>query len=305
MRCYVRWISYLLNSYYKYTNIETAKAILTNQSFRYSSPLNFNDPFDIQNELYTEFDIDDFTSIVMSRIKEYLKGNRDIPPTTSENGNAILQLKQAIELKGINVEKVAPYLQPLIEAATKRFKESLDYQNNAWFKAMQKSRVFCVTEAKDNLLMWSHYAQDHTGIVFELENINKKNNLLSQIKKVNYKDKPISYFSLEELIKWTLFQVEPDYSKVMYATHAWHKSLHWEYEQEWRVIEICDELDKHNLHLDRQFTPTQLKSITLGCKTTVENTKVIRSMAELINPSINVYKAVKKVKEFGLYFTKI
>lgn len=295
----------MLDSYFKYTNIDTAKAILTYQNFRYSSPLNFNDPFDIQYKLYTEFDIDSFTSIIMDRIKDYIKGKKNIPRSLSEGGKAILHLKQAIELTGVSVEKIEPSLRPLIEDATKRFKASLEYHNKAWFKGMQKSRIFCVTETKDNLLMWAHYAQDHNGVVFELEKTNQENCLFSNIKKVNYEGKPISYFSLEELINWTLFLIEPDYSKVMYSNHAWHKSLHWEYEREWRVIETCNDSEIPNLYLDRKFIPKQLKSIIFGCKTSDENIEDIRSMAEAINPSIHIFKAEKRIKEFALDFIRI
>lgn len=295
----------MLKSYFKYTNINTAKAILTYQSFRYSSPLSFNDPFDIQYKLFTEFDIDDFSSIVMSRIKDYINGRREIPFSPSEDGNAILHLKQAIELTGISEKNIEPHLRPLIENVTNKFKTSLDYHNDAWFKGMQKSRVFCVTEDKDNLLMWAHYAQDHSGVVFELDRTEQPDCLLSNIKKVKYQDKPIRYFSLEELVNWTLFLIEPDYSKIMYSNHAWHKSLHWEYEQEWRVIEICDDNEVPNLFLDRKFSPEQLKSIIFGCKTSEEHIEEIRSMAEVINPKINVFRARKKVKEFALEFERI
>lgn len=266
----------MLNSYYKYTNTDTAKAILTHQSFRFSSPINFNDPFDIQSKLYTEFDINTFSSIVMSRIKDYVKGKRLIPDSRSSEGNGISDLKKAIELTGIHESKIEPFLIPLIEEATKRFKKSLDYHNAVWLKGMKQSRVFCVTETNDNLLMWSHYAQDHRGVVFEIENINEEGNILSTIKSVSYNDKPISYFSLEELINWTIFQIEPDFSKIMYSAHAWHKSKHWEYEKEWRVVEICCESETPKLYLDRKFIPKQLKSIIFGCKTSDEHIQNIR-----------------------------
>jgi len=45
-------------SFYKYMAPETALAVFTNKTFRYNSPLLFNDPFDIQSGLHYEFDVE-------------------------------------------------------------------------------------------------------------------------------------------------------------------------------------------------------------------------------------------------------
>jgi hypothetical protein len=42
--------------FYKYTTAETAKTVLQNGTLRWSSPSLFNDPFDVQFDLHTEYD---------------------------------------------------------------------------------------------------------------------------------------------------------------------------------------------------------------------------------------------------------
>lgn len=295
----------MLNSYFKYTGIATAKAVLTNQSFRFSSPLCFNDPFDIQTRMYTEFDMDDLTNVVISRIEEYVSDKKLIPYSKSDNENSILKLKRALELTGNNFNQIKADLIPLVEDVTRRIKASVSYHNNAWLKGMQRTRAFCVTETKDNLLMWAHYAQDHTGIVFEIENINSSNNILSNIEKVQYGEKPISYFTLDELLDWILFSIEPDFKKILYFTYACYKSNHWDYEHEWRVLYDTNSPELPVLYFDCKFNSVQLKSIYFGCKTSNENMVEISRMAILVNPKIELYRAEKKEGSFSLTFARI
>ena len=51
---------------YKYSPIETAIKILKNGTFRYSSPIIFNDPFDIQTELHFSFKIEQLPELILN-----------------------------------------------------------------------------------------------------------------------------------------------------------------------------------------------------------------------------------------------
>ena len=42
--------------FFKYVNVDAAKIILESGKLRWSSPLMFNDPFDVQFDLHVEFD---------------------------------------------------------------------------------------------------------------------------------------------------------------------------------------------------------------------------------------------------------
>jgi hypothetical protein len=294
----------LLSSFFKYTSINTAKAILTNQSFRFSSPLTFNDPFDIQTQIYTEFDADDLKGIVLSRIKEYVCGKKIIPDSKYNRENYFLVLKKSLNFSEENFNKIKEDLIILVDPVLIKIKNNVNYNNSAWLKGMKRSRVFCVTEDKGNLLMWAHYAQDHKGLVFEIENIHGSNNILSNIKKVSYGEKPISYFTLEELFDWVFFLEDPDFEKMLFHTYACYKSNHWDYEKEWRVLYDTQSLDQPALHFDRRFDSIQLKSISFGCNSRIEDILEIGRMAKLVNPKVELYKAKKKDREFALFFEK-
>jgi hypothetical protein len=111
------------------------------------------------------------------------------------------------------------------EIDTNRFQEYLDF-----------SGVISLTETKDNLLMWSHYAKEHSGVVFEFD--------------VDLND-PFGFFNFFDFEKTDL----PLFSKVYYrknrsyedvssnfsaeslARHYYlTKSDEWLYEKEYRFI---------------------------------------------------------------------
>lgn len=293
---------HLQELFYKYTDAGTAKIILTSGKFRFSSPLRFNDPFDIQTDLYSSFNLDELSPLLMSALEGYVRGHIPIPKSHSKLSLPLIQLKNAISQVGYKRSVVTAALYPLIESLEKSVKENLKTQNNIWKKSLRRTHVFCVTEDKDNLLMWAHYAREHTGVVFELANIQHEENVLINVNKVEYVEKPLDFFSLEELTNWALFQVEPDLSKIFYSTHACRKSAHWDYEKEWRVIGLHKDLVPKELHVDYKFIPSQLRSIFFGVNTAPHDVQSITSLAKAINPNIKFYRSVKKRKEYGISF---
>lgn len=295
----------LLEHFYKYTDIETAEAILVNQSFRYSSPLKFNDPFDIQNQLSPAFDISDLPDAIMSVIERYIKSDFPIPNPDDGFGKGISILREGAKLQGYKKEKIEEITYPLLGRIMDEINHVIEGVNKLWKISMRESRVFCVTEDKENLLMWSHYAKDHTGLVFQLATLAEEDNILSAARKVHYKKTPVEFYSLQELIEWILFEVEPDFKKIKYSVHAHQKSKHWEYENEWRVVDMQQYENKAELHIDHKFVPKQLESIFFGCKASEDDIERLSVIAKGINPRVRIFKSFKKPFEYALGFEEI
>ena len=96
--------------------------------------------------------------------------------------------------------------------------------------------ILCFSEIPDNLLMWSHYASEHQGIVIEIGSSHFFDQQLPDTKegfivhRTRYRDsrvedQPIGIFE-------HLFRIPHD----TMAT----KSTHWSYEQEWRIEKILN-----------------------------------------------------------------
>ena len=70
--------------FFKYTSALTAVKVLESSTVRYSSPLLFNDPFDVQSGLHFDFDIESLPDKILARIEELMA--LDKKPNVSEDG---------------------------------------------------------------------------------------------------------------------------------------------------------------------------------------------------------------------------
>ena len=90
---------------------------------------------------------------------------------------------------------------------------------------VENTGVLCFTEKPDNLLMWAHYAQNHTGLCIQFD-FDEHGLLDEKCDKVIYSKN----YPLVNLAK----EPEENWAKIFLLT----KSKDWEYEHEWRFIDL-------------------------------------------------------------------
>jgi hypothetical protein len=286
-------------------DVDSAKLVLKNQTFRYSSPVKFNDPFDIQNELKPDYDLSELPRVLMEVIERFVLSDKPIANAEHSFVKAILILREKSKKYGYKKSAVEQMTYPLLGHLLHETEYCISQLNAHWQKSMRDSRVFCVTEDNDNLLMWAHYAKDHTGVVFQLASLPELDTPLSVAKKVKYEKVPVQFFTLNELVLWTLFDIEPDLSEVLFSKHAFRKSDVWTYENEWRVLDMCHYPNKQDDFVDHKFIPKQLQKIFLGCKFDEDNIQDIVELAKNINPEVEILQASKHQHKYELVFKKI
>jgi hypothetical protein len=120
-----------------------------------------------------------------------------------------------------------------------------------------KWRMICASLANDSILMWSHYADNHTGVVLALDmtqqpfsGINKKCVLT-----VNYSAKKPDYYH---------FHKTPAFERELFAV-ASTKATAWSYEREVRIMVPASP----KVLRDMQFlpiTPGAVSGVFLGCR---------------------------------------
>jgi hypothetical protein len=180
---------------------------LKNGTIHLKCPNDYNDPFDC-------------------RLNIYMDGNDELWTAHGQRlGLTEGQLAELRKQSNIPFEKAGIYLKNIQQSA------------------LSKTRVSCFSEAPDNILMWSHYADHHRGIctifetqkhdtiqylVFEKDDVDYKNPTLPSdhggIIKVRYDDGlPKAYNHLE-------------YDQNKIAPFLITKSKAWSYENEWRLI---------------------------------------------------------------------
>jgi len=150
-----------------------------------------------------------------------------------------------------------------------------------------KYRIYCLSPNPENLLMWSHYANSHTGICIEFD---LQKSMLFTALKCRYK---ASYPSLKTYSKSTRDLLAP----------LLIKSDVWSYEKEYRFI-LSSEIDEilengHNLNPKGLFTLPKgaISSIIVGCDGPYEK---IKTLVLKYAPDIKVKRAVKIPNKYAI-----
>lgn len=292
-------------SFYKYAPPETVLSILRNRTVRYSSPLTFNDPFDIQSGLHFEFDLSTLHGKVLDRLHELVAQPTE-PSVDADDpwGKLVLLVRQHYPMHGFPrerwEEKTAEAFAWLVGEIRSTQQK---YQEHWWKTLLPGIRVFCVSEERDNLLMWAHYARDHTGAVLELLSLPDEDNPLSIARAVQYVDQPPPFFSEAEWLDDILSVRKFDMRELNHR-YAYFKSKHWAYEREWRVWYPLSP-DSTRAYDDMPIRNSEFASLYLGCNAREPFASDAIALARANFPGIHIYRATRRDDEYALQYTEI
>lgn len=207
----------------------------------YSTPNNFNDPYDTL--IYANYIqiLRDINFNLENGMEHYLKklNDKDIPNAKLIAGYATAMWKGSKKNEMLNefLKDICKTIRMLQEALRKNMK------------------IICFTEEYLSMLMWSHYADNHKGfaIIYDKNDTENAENYTSVgelirkkpiLKQVTYAEKQSDLTSeVEEYIRayrmTTLGDVTPpipNLSQEKLRIMITEKSPDWSYEKEWRII---------------------------------------------------------------------
>jgi len=272
---------------------------------RYSSPLTFNDPFDLQSGLHFDFDIDALHVKILDKLEELAAASEE--PLVDKNnhwGKVVIAVREKYPTHGFPRERWMQITAPVFAELVREIKSTQQGYQEYWWKTLLPGiRVFCVSEERDNLLMWAHYAKDHTGAVFEFLSLPDEDNPLSVAKPVVYVDQPPPFFTEIEWLDSILSMRKLDRDK-LYKRYAYIKSRHWQYEREWRVwYPLIPAPD--TLHEDLSIRPSEFSAIYIGCRAEPVFVDEVVSLACSLFPHVRIYRARKSETVYALEYTEI
>lgn len=158
----------------------------------------------------------------------------------------------------------------------------------AWSKEKLNKEygVFCTCKSHDNFLLWSHYANNHTGICFGFDKYILFEVAGSQFGNMHYQD---------EIPVLGLFDNVFEHFKKILGT----KSRIWEYEQEYRLLKPQGSRSK------LRYPPEALKEIHFGCKMQQDIRSWILNSAKEQFPNVMIYEKFLSETNFKLETLRI
>lgn len=159
--------------------------------------------------------------------------------------------------------------------------------------------ITCFSEKSDSILMWSHYANKHTGFCVEYDftkctSLSAKMLLFPVIYTEERATIPMSFINFEDPTNPKTAELDkfaPDFVVSLLT-----KSKIWDYENEWRIIEMQSNLDDGHLLLS-----DMVSKVYLGANITPENEFALRAA---LHGSIPVQKYEIDTENYRLNLRK-
>lgn len=271
----MKWINYFLKLFngskkmeylYKYAphNNDSRKyEIITKSHLWFSKVESFNDPIDSKldyRQQYSYNEIEEFW-------KQFLQNKSHAKP-----------LKEILRLYGNN-------------------KSFVDYQNKKFDEYRKELGVLCLSKNPENILMWSHYANNHKGIVYEFKNDLFKNTD-SVTNSFNGNDNKVIYPNNKsyELLSYTKTGKGKE---EQFAKELLTKAKDWEYEKEYRMIDFENSGNKI-------FKKESLISIIFGVKASDVEIDIMKCLCKKYGFShVKFKKAQFKIGKFEIEIVNI
>jgi hypothetical protein len=211
-------------------------SIITTNSMMFSSPKAFNDPFDCQLQpviFPTQTEVTQFLSRVLPSAPSDIISNLET--------NAI---NNPIEFSKI-------------------LKNAINFDNKG---------VLCLSQEPDNILLWSHYADNHYGVCLKFDILQDTN-----------------FFSIPLMVIYS--QSYPIYNHMTHPNEIVTKMIKtkyelWKYEKEIRIFKM-----EKNLY---NFNKNALTEIIFGCNTPQLEIDRIKNLAATNGYSHLIYEQTEK-----------
>lgn len=290
------------DSFYKYCTSERAlQDILPNSTLRFSHPSKFNDPFDVVPDQLTNFDLDSSWSEFEKLYRDAVRNGDDLIAFREGRVRLESPIHQALleaHLEDEDLQKHSITVADKVHLNKTSIVNSFNNIYQAIVQDFNRSKVFCASQELDNLLLWAHYAKDHTGLVLEFKPDVESDSAFQLLKEVEYNDKrPTLWNSLNDMVLssfsvMTATRIEEFVRQCIYT-----KSTHWRYEKELRMIDyVAEDSDV----FDMQFNTNELIGVYFGCRINQLEQKKIEELLKVKYPSVKKYKMKKSNSDYKL-----
>jgi len=286
------------DGFFKYYTAESAKRTLMYTSRKWSTPLLFNDPFDNQFDLYFESPNEDIAKEMRDWFLKIITSPDPIPRDRFGPLTPQVEVIRQIHQQHPDFQYTDEELAYLLEGSAEGMEQVIKFApeaNEEIRRVMADTTIFCMSESHDNLLMWSHYAGNHTGAVIKFLSLPEVDSPLICAEPVRYSSQ-IPRLEFSEIMNGKMQQ---HIIKIVTLS----KSEVWSYEKEWRIIAALR--DKTQSCEILPYAPEEVGQVYLGCRISKEDAEEIIGITRWKYPKATIFQAGKHDHEFRLVFKNI
>jgi hypothetical protein len=267
--------------YYQYFTIESADKFLSSDLLKVSIPNKINDPFEL------------LPMYVKTKDPLIIKEQALTPRVAKSLLKIFKRDNNFVRIFGeVDMEHWPIFVEKNIHTIYNFYNTNIETIISNHLKSILdeisiKVGLICLTCKKDSILMWSHYAKNHTGIVIGFNNID----LWDKAKKVNYSNTRVPIKVGFEIID------EKELDQVLYT-----KSNAWEYEDEFRRCVLLKNCIPINNEFFIPFQKEYISEIYFGINCDEINTSRI---LRFLGNNVKAYKAKYHLTNYQIDFQKI
>ena len=222
---------------YKFRSMKKAKQILLDKKVWWSSPLDFNDPFDSQWNIMWPIYTAEHEFRFRLAMREVLLGGAALSPRANPEYVKAVNIERSRLLAMSPLEREASLEETASEILENGRRTDARMERERISDIKLRTRVWCLCEPRECTLMWSHYGDQHQGVAIGFDLARLEVGWNRPFERVVYSD------ALPRLINadaWLLHLVfghdKPDWTSE--RDWALFKNKAWSYEREWRVVSI-------------------------------------------------------------------
>ena len=248
-------------AFYKYMSASTAKLVLRGKCIRWSSPVLFNDPFDVPRELAQGIS----PSEIQKAVGEHFAYLLQNPPENLDDLNPKVAFIVNAARRA-NPELMAQLVQAArdvaAEQAQKRDGSTLEEIQKMWRSWLPDFRILCLSASPEKTSMWYHYSDRYRGVVLELLCSDERDSPWLAAEPVRYPEQAPELLTPSGWGRLMTLQTEVSIKKLLHE-YTFNKTPDWSYEEEWRITTFKRPQDTGNF-TDWTLSPLDFSKVFLG-----------------------------------------
>jgi hypothetical protein len=281
---------------------EVAHIVLVNQTLRWSSPTQFDDPLDVARVWDMGFPMEELEAALLHEIN-YIYENEDV---SRINYHPLFRyLTEALITRAPKeaINFLREEIPELIRKGTIRTQPHIEELNKQWKNMIPEMRILCFSQRNDIIPVWATYGDNHKGVVMEFHPQEHTDSPWLLAESVAYTNKPMSLASPEEWARSILGIEKIDYGRI-FKRYGTVKKENWAFQEETRVFSF-KRPNETGAVSDYPFAPNDLKAIYFGYQVTEGTVDTITGFLKYDLSHVKAFMGIVGNNGNGLSFEEI